>query len=68
MVSCSSVAGSSRLSLQFLVGLSNTPPSPFFRLPLLMQCDGCPDNYALGLMARLGEGRGDCQPWAHVTV
>ena len=32
---------------------SAPPPPPFFPLPLLMQCDGCPDNYVWGLMAGL---------------
>ena len=28
-------------------------PSPFFPVPLLTQCDGCPDDYVWGLMAGL---------------
>ena len=45
--------------VEFLVGLSrffchSLPPLPLFPLfPLLTQCDGCPDDWAWGLMAVL---------------
>ena len=51
---CGSVFKCSGLSVEFLVVLSwFFCPSLFFPLPLLMQCDRCPDDCAWGLMAGL---------------